>query len=90
MSKPVDHIAAFVAALAADPQFGQFADGIEKLLQAVDLEADGNDHAAALFVAVDWVLAQPKPVRDKLDVLRRLFDLGGFVHIASIREFSGW
>jgi Ca2+-binding EF-hand superfamily protein len=90
VAKPVNHIKAFVAAMSADSQFGQFADDMEKAFQAIDLEADGNDHAAALFAAVEWIVAQPKPVRDKLDVLHRLFDLSGFVRIPSIRAFAGW
>jgi hypothetical protein len=87
---PVDHFKKFIAEMRADSQFSQFADDIEKGLQALDLEADGNDHAAALFAAVEWVVTQPKPVRDKLDVLQRLFALSGFVHIPSIRAFAGW
>jgi hypothetical protein len=87
---PVDHFKKFIAEMRADSQFGQFADDIEKALLALDLEADGNDHAAALFAAVEWVVTQPKPVRDKLDVLQRLFALSGFVHIHSIRAFAGW
>lgn len=89
-AKPVDHIKQFLADMRADAQFGAFADDMEKLLYSVDLEADGNDHAAALFAAIEWVASQPKPVRDKLDVLRRLFELGGFVRIPNIREFAGW
>jgi hypothetical protein len=87
---PVDHFKKFTAEMRADPQFGQLADDLEKALQAVDLEADGNDHAAALFAAVEWVVTQPKPINDKLDVLSRLFALSGFVHIPSIRAFAGW
>jgi hypothetical protein len=87
---PVDHFKKFIADMRADPQFGIFADDMEQALYAVDVEADGNDHAAALFTGVDWIVAQPKPVRDKLDVLRRLFDLSGFVRIPSIRAFAGW
>jgi hypothetical protein len=87
---PVDCFKKFIAEMRADPQFGQFADDIEKALHAVDLEGDGNDHAAALFAAVGWVVTQPKSVRDKLDVLSRLFALSGFVHIPSIRAFAGW
>jgi hypothetical protein len=87
---PVDHFKKFIAEMRADLEFGQFADDIEKGLQAIDLEADGNDHAAAKFAAVEWIVTQPKPVRDKLDVLQRLFALSGFVHIPSIRAFAGW
>jgi hypothetical protein len=87
---PVDHFKNFIAEMRADPQFGAFADDMEKALHAIDLEADGNDHAAALFAAVEWVVTQPKPVRDKLDVLDRLFALSGFVHIPNIRAFAGW
>jgi hypothetical protein len=89
-AKPVDDFKAFIAEIRADAQFAGFADDTEKALQALDFEGDGNDHAAALFAAVEWVVRQPKPVRDKLEVLRRLVDLGGFVHIPSIRAFAGW
>jgi hypothetical protein len=88
---PVDHFKKFIAEMRADPQFGALADDMEKALHAIDLEADGNDHAAALFTAVEWVMTQqPKPVRDKIDVLERLFALSDFVHIPSIRAFAGW
>jgi hypothetical protein len=90
VAKPIDHIKAFVADLRADQQLGQFADDMEQVLYAVDVEAAGNDHAAAQFGAIEWIVKQPKPVRDKLDVLRRLFDLSGFVRIPSIRAFAGW
>ena len=86
----VDYFKKFIAEMRADPQFAVSADDMEKALHAIDLEADGNDHAAALFAAVEWVVTQPKPVRDKLDVLQRLFDLSGFVLIRSIRAFAGW
>ena len=89
-AKPVDHLKKFIFEMRSDPQFGNVADDIEKALHSLDLEADANDHAAALFAGIEWVVAQPKPVRDKLDVLRRLLDLGGFVHIPSIRAFAGW
>ena len=89
-AKPVDHIKKFIAEMRADPQFGTFADHIENILREGDLEADRNAHAAAFFAAVEWIAAQPKPVRDKIDVLCRLFVLSGFVHIPSIREFAGW
>jgi hypothetical protein len=89
-AKPVDHFKGFIAKMRADPQFGDSADEMEKAFQAIDLEADSNGHAAALFSAVEWIVRQPKPVRDKLDVLRRLFDLSGFVRIPSIRAFAGW
>jgi hypothetical protein len=89
-AKPIDHIKAFVADMCADSQFSQFADDIEKALQALDLEGDFNDHAAAKFAACEWIVTQPKPVREKLDVLDRLFALSGFVHIPSIRTFAGW
>lgn len=88
--KPVDHFKQFLADMRADPKFSAFADGMEKAILAIDLEADGNDHAAALFVAMEWVMAQSKPNEAKLDVLQRLFALSGFVRIASIREFAGW
>jgi hypothetical protein len=89
-AKPVDHFKGFIAKMRDDPQFGDFADDMEKAFQAVDVEADSNSHAAALFAAVEWILRQPKPVRDKLEVLRRLLDLSGLVRIPSIRAFAGW
>ena len=87
---PVDRFKNFIAEMRADRQLSDFADDMEHTLQAIDLEADGNDHAAALFAAVEWVVSQPKPLRDKLDVLQRLFALSGFVRVPSIRSFAGW
>jgi hypothetical protein len=42
---PVDHFKKFIAEMRADPQVGAFADDMEKALQAIDLEGDGNGRA---------------------------------------------
>jgi hypothetical protein len=84
---PVDHIAKFIAEVRADADLAPLADDIERALQAVDLEGDWNDHAAAFFAAIEWILKQPATVRERLEVLLKLTQLKGFVHIPDMGKF---
>jgi hypothetical protein len=88
--KPVDHIARFIAEVRAEPELASLADEMERALHAVDCEGDTNVHAAAFFSAVEWVLKQPRTIREKLDVICKLTGMKGKVVIPSMQEFSGW
>ena len=85
---PVDHVKRFLADLRADQELAPFADGIERGLHAADISADTNNHAAAFFAGVEWILRQPGTVRERLEVLARITGLEGVVHIPSMREFA--
>jgi len=90
MHKPLDHIEQFIADVRADADLAPSADEIAKAMHALDQEADGNDHAAALFEAMLWVVRQPRSAAEKFAVIYKLVDQKGFVYIPSIREFAGW
>jgi hypothetical protein len=85
--KPVDHIKKFLADVRAEPVLAPFADDMERALHMVDLEADTNDHAAAFFEALIWILAQPRTLREKLDVICKLTGMKGRVTIPNMRKF---
>jgi hypothetical protein len=86
----LDHFKKFVVELRADPELAPFADGIERELQAADLVADGNVHMAAFLTGVEWIVSQPKPAGEKLDVIVKMLSLRGQVRISSLRAFAGW
>jgi hypothetical protein len=88
--KPVDHIARFVADLRASPDFAPFADQAESALSKADIAADGCDHEAARFAAIEWIVAQPRSVQEKVEALAKLNSQKGEVHIPSLRRFCGW
>jgi hypothetical protein len=84
-----EYIEQFLRDMRANEHFAGAADGISAALDAMDREADGNADAAAFFECVRWVLERPKPIADKLDVLRRLMDLQGRVTV-NMALFTGW
>ncbi|WFU37750.1 hypothetical protein QA640_25145 [Bradyrhizobium sp. CB82] len=88
--KPIDHIKKFVADLRADPELAALADDVERALHATDLEADYNDHAAAFFAGVEWLVTQPRSLDEKIEAIAKLANQKGFVHIPNLREFAGW
>lgn len=84
-----NYIERFLTDLRADERFSHAADQISAALEAVDSEGDGNVDAAAFHECVRWVLERPKPVGEKLDVLRRLMELHGRVTV-NMSRFTGW
>ena len=84
-----EYIEQFLTEMRADERFAGAAEGISAALEAVDREADGSPDAAAFFECVRWVLERPKPIAEKLDVLRRLMDLQGRVTV-NMAIFTGW
>jgi hypothetical protein len=86
----VDVVAQFIKDLRSCEDLAPFADGIECELRAADLAADGNAHVAAFFAGIEWIIAQPRTAREKLDVIAKMLSLKGQVHIPSLRAFAGW
>jgi hypothetical protein len=84
-----EYVEIFLKEMRADARFAGAADGISVALEAVDREADGSADAAAFFECVRWVLERPKPIAEKLDVLRRLMELQGRVTV-NMKIFTGW
>ena len=90
MMDVVDSIKKFVSDLRSNRYLAPYADEVERTLQAADLAADLNAHEAAQFSAIEWIVAQPKPILEKMEALAKLSRLKGYVHISSLRDFAGW
>jgi hypothetical protein len=84
-----EYVEMFLKEMRADARFASGADAISEALDAIDREADGNADAAAFFECVRYVLERPKPIAEKLDVLRRLMELQGRVTV-HMQLFTGW
>jgi hypothetical protein len=78
----------FMLELCASP-LASLAGEINRALEQLDLEADGNPDADRLLAAMEWVARQPKPLVDRLEKMRDLTHLKGKVRI-SMRAWSGW
>lgn len=55
-------------------------------LEAMDHEGDDVPDAKALFSAIEWVIAQPDSVENRLEAIARLLALGKVENL-NMREF---
>lgn len=85
MPSPIEKFIADLRAWLGD----EVADAMAKALNAIDIEGDGVPDACAFMQAVEWILAEPRTVREKFELIDRLRNLNGKVTI-NMREFSGW
>jgi hypothetical protein len=89
-AKRVDNFRKFAAELRGYPELKHQADAFEHALAHDDLIADTNSDMAAVLFGVEWILRQPRHIEEKIEQMGRLFALEGKVHIASMRDFTGW
>lgn len=80
----------FLGELRASPHYRDIADAAAQAFCTLDIEADGNPHALALFEGFVWIASQPRTVDEKVAVMTRLLARKGRVHIPSLRAFCGW
>jgi hypothetical protein len=45
---------------------------------------------AGVLDGIGWIVKQPRRLEEKIEQIGRLFELKGKVHIASMRDFTGW
>jgi hypothetical protein len=86
-----DATAEFIACLTSDPRFAEPRSLVKNLadaLAALEHEADDNADAAALFGAVEWIIAQPDGLEKRLQAITRLLALGRVKNL-SMRQFYG-
>jgi hypothetical protein len=81
---------AFIAELRGDRRTAPHADALDRALRATDLEADGNSSAAAFMTAIEWIVAQPRSIDERLVALTRLASIKGKIRIRNMSEFVGW
>jgi hypothetical protein len=81
----------FIACLNNDPRFAEPRSLVKNLadaLAALEQEAADNADAAALFGAVEWIIAQPDGIEKRLQAIARLLALGRVENL-SMRQFYG-
>jgi hypothetical protein len=83
--KPIEKFVEELRAWLGD----EVADAMATALRAVDIEGDGVPDACAFMQGVEWILAQPRTVREKFELIDHMRKLDGKVTI-NMREFSGW
>jgi hypothetical protein len=86
-----DPTAEFIACLNRDPRFAEprsLVKNIADALAALEHEATDNADAAALFGAVEWIIAQPDGLEKRLQAIARLLALGRVENL-SMRQFYG-
>lgn len=82
---------AFVRDLRAEPSLAVFADAVAEAHRGLELESVHNRDALQVWKAVNWILSQPRTVREKLDALCKLTALPrAHVLIPSMKRFLGW
>jgi hypothetical protein len=80
----------FIAALRADAVFAPVADRVAEAIRAADLEGDGNVHAIEFHRGLEWIISQPRTLREKIDMIDRYVHLEGKVTIFSMKAWTGW
>jgi hypothetical protein len=73
---------AFIAELRSDPEFRSQADNLAAAFDALDLEADGNAHAAGLILVLAVVAKAIGPIETRLMLMRLLVNYRGPVQAA--------
>jgi hypothetical protein len=79
----------FILELCGDRELSALAADINRALEALDIEGDGNPDADRVLAALEWIARQPKPVADRLEKMCDLVRLKGKVRI-SMRAWTGW
>jgi hypothetical protein len=83
--------AEFIACLNDDPRFAEPRSLVKNLADALaELEHEGTDNAdaAAVFAAIEWIIAQPDGLEKPLQAIARLLALGRVENL-SMRQFYG-
>jgi hypothetical protein len=80
----------FFADMRADPRFADVAEGMAQALSAIDIEGDGNAHAIVCMQAIEWIMAQPRTLDEKIEALHKLSSIRGKVSIPCMRAWAGW
>jgi hypothetical protein len=78
----------FMLELCASP-FASSAGDINRALEAIDIEADGNPDADRVLAALEWIARQPKPIVERFEKMHELVKLKGKVRI-NMQEWTGW
>ncbi len=81
---------AFVTDLRAEPSLAVFADAVAEAHRSLELESVHNHDALQVWRAVNWILRQPRTVREKLDALVKLTSLPAGPRIVRMRHLTGW
>ena len=82
----------FADELRADPRWSAFADTFLAAFHADEAKAITDRNVRAVLKAVDWIIAQPRTIDEKMAALMRLREHqpGCHVLIPSMRKFLGW
>lgn len=81
--------ATFVDDLRADPQTVDAADTFAEFFREVELS--DNWHIRQFAKALNWILVQPRTVREKIDAILKLLELPPGPRIVSMRLLlTGW
>jgi hypothetical protein len=81
----------FIACLNGDPRFAEPRSLVKNLadaLAALEHEATDNADAAAVFAAIEWIIAQPDGLEKRLRAIARLLALGKVENL-SLCQFYG-
>jgi hypothetical protein len=82
----------FIECLRADPQFAEFAEGTERAVRDIELEAVRNWHARRFLQALEWIVhpIRGRTIEEKIEAIAKLVSLPPGPRIISMRLLTGW
>jgi hypothetical protein len=79
----------FMLELCGDPDFAPLVGEINRVLEAADIEADGNPDADRLLAGLEYIATEPQPLVRRIAKMHELTGLRGKV-VVNLKEFCGW
>jgi hypothetical protein len=69
---------------------GEIADKTAEAFEAIDVEADYNNHAGVFLEAVEWIVGhRDRTIAERIEMVGKLRHLKGY-NVVNLREFTGW